>query len=85
MAKDKQNKDSTQQTPKVYLNADPLQSKQLLNVQEVGYCLNRSRASVYELMARGQLVGIRHFGKRLFHREEVQSYINNLTGKASAA
>lgn len=85
MNTDEQNKDPTKQTPKVYLNADPLQSKQLLNVHEVGYCLNRSRASVYVLMARGQLVGIRHLGKRLFHSEEVQSYINNLTGKASAA
>ena len=75
----------TQQGTKIYLNADPLQSKQLLTVEEVAYCLNRSRASIYVLMAKGELAGFRHFGKRLFHRDEVQGLIDKMAPKASAA
>ena len=69
---------------KTYLNVDPLKSKQLLTVLEVAYCLNRSRASVYVLMERKELSGFKHFGKRLFHRDEVQGLIDNLACKAAA-
>ena len=70
---------------KTYLNADPLQSKQLLTVEEVAYCLNRSRASVYVLMDRKELSGFKHFGKRLFHRDEVQGLIDKMRGGPAVA
>ena len=85
MTTEDRDSDATQKPPKIYLNADPLQSQQLLTVQEVAYCLNRSRASIYVLMDRKELVGFRHFGKRLFSRDEVQEYIQNMMGNASAA
>ena len=77
--------DKQKRKEKIYLAADPLQSKQVLTVAEAAYCLNRSRASLYDLLKRGELKSFRHFGKRLFHRDELLAYIDKMSGRSAAA
>lgn len=57
-------------------------SRVLYSVRETAKLIAVSERSVYNLLERGELKSIRIGGRRLVRRDELDSFINRLTGAA---
>ncbi len=57
-------------------------SRVLYSVRETAKLIAVSERSVYNLLERGELKSVRIGGRRLVRRDELDSFINRLTGAA---